>query len=239
VPARTVANPRAFAYGYLRLRGSRLERSMAWAREGSWYVVSPTDDGLVQIVVMPPSEELPSGSVPHAWLLERLSRLPGVPDLDGEAVGKVVIARNYAPTRRHPTPRPGLALVGDAALTGDPTPAVGITWALRSAGWLTDAVIANHRAGRDLADLTAYRRAHAALRREFRFQSGDTRRGTPSPIQRLLWRGAAHDPQLASDVSLVASQLAPATSLLRPNVLWRAATVRPSSRTAAHLPARL
>lgn len=240
VPAHTVANPRAFAYGYLRLAGPRPHRSRVWAIEGCWYVVSPTDDGLVQVVAMPPSDELPSGSVPHAWLVERVSRLPGAPDLVGEPVGRVVVARNYAPTRRHPTPRPGLALVGDAALTGDPTPAVGITWALRSAGWLTDAVTANQIAGHDLADLAAYRRAHAALRREFRFQSGDTRRGSPNPIQRLLWRGAAHDSGLATHVSMVAHQVAPVTSLLKPTLLWRAATVRPvqhqPSPADVHLP---
>jgi 2-polyprenyl-6-methoxyphenol hydroxylase-like FAD-dependent oxidoreductase len=236
VPTHTVANPRAFAYGYLRLGGPRPDRSLVWAIGGCWYVVSPTDDGLVQVVAMPPSEVLPSGSVPHDWLVERVSRLPGAPDLAGEPVGKVVIARNYAPTRRHPTPRPGLTLVGDAALTGDPTPAVGITWALRSAGWLTDAVTANHSAGHDLSDLAAYRRAHAALRREFRFQSGDTRRARPNPIQRLLWRAAAHDPELAWQVSLVGSQVAPVTSLLSPTVLWRAATVRPSQHHAEHQP---
>lgn len=238
VPAATVANPRAFAYGYLRLHGSRPERSTVWAVDGCWYVVSPTDDGLVQVVAMPPSDELPTGSIPHAWLLERLSRLPGVPGLAGEPVGKVVVARNYAPTRRHPTPRPGLALVGDAVLTGDPTPAVGITWALRSADWLADAVTANHHAGRDLADLAAYRRAHAALRRDFRFQSGETRRGAPNPVQRLLWRAATRDPELASQVGRVAHQLAPVTSLLTPSVLWRAATVRPPDRDSAPQPAR-
>jgi 2-polyprenyl-6-methoxyphenol hydroxylase-like FAD-dependent oxidoreductase len=230
VPAHTVANPRAFAYGYFRLHGPRPDRAMVWAIDGWWYVASPTDDGLVEVVAMPPSEQLPPGSVPHSWLVERVSRLPGAPDLAGEPVGKVVVARNYAPTRRDPTPRPGLALVGDAALTGDPTPAVGITWALRSAGWLTDAVLANHARGRDLAALAAYRRAHAALRREFRFQNGDTRRGAPNPIQRLLWRGATYDPELASKVSLVGNQVAPVTSLLGPTVLWRAATVRPSAR---------
>jgi 2-polyprenyl-6-methoxyphenol hydroxylase-like FAD-dependent oxidoreductase len=191
--------------------------------------VSPTDDGLVELVVMPPSDELPAGSVPHAWLLEHLSRLPGAPALDGEPVGKVVVARNYATCRRHPTPRPGLALVGDAALTADPTPAVGITWALRSADMLATAVVANHRAGRDLADLTAYHRAHRALRREHWFQTGDMRRGAPSPVQRLIWRGAARDPELSTRVRLVAGQLAPVTSLLTPSVLWRAATARPSS----------
>jgi 2-polyprenyl-6-methoxyphenol hydroxylase-like FAD-dependent oxidoreductase len=226
VSARSVANPRAFAYGYLRPPGPRLEASLIWAIGGCWYVVSPTDDGLVQVVVMPPSQDLPSGSVPHAWLTDRLGRLPGAPDLTGEPVGPVVVARGYAPLRRPPTPRPGLALAGDAALTGDPTPAVGITWALRSAGWLSDAVTANHRAGRDLADLTAYHRAHAALRREFRFQNGDTRRGGPNAVQRLLWRGATRDPELAWRVGLVGSQAAPVTSLLRPSVLWRAVTAR-------------
>jgi 2-polyprenyl-6-methoxyphenol hydroxylase-like FAD-dependent oxidoreductase len=228
VPARTLANPRAFAYGYLRLRDARPDRSLVWAIGDSWSVVSPTDDGLVELVVMPPSEQLPSGSVPHAWLLERLSRLPGVPALDGEPVGKVVVARNYATTRRDPTPLPGLALVGDAALTADPTPAVGITWALRSADWLATAVVANHRAGRDLADLASYHRAHRTLRREFWFQSGDMRRGRPSPVQHLIWRGAARDPGLSARVRLVAGQVAPVSSLLTPSVLWRAATARPS-----------
>jgi 2-polyprenyl-6-methoxyphenol hydroxylase-like FAD-dependent oxidoreductase len=83
VPARTTANPRAFAYGYLRPRGTRAARSLVWALGTSWYVVSPTDDGLVELVVMPPSDELPAGSVPHAWLLEHRPDCPAHPPSTG------------------------------------------------------------------------------------------------------------------------------------------------------------
>lgn len=236
VRTRSIANPRGFAYGYLRPDGPPPERAGVWVIGDTWHVVSPTDDGLIQVVVMPPADQLPSGSVPHEWMVDRLAQLPGVSDLDGEPVGKVVVARNYAPTRRHPTPRPGLALVGDAALTGDPTPAVGITWALRGADQLTETVVANAAHGRDLADLAGYRRAHRALSQAFRFQNADTRRLTPNPVQRLLWRGATRDADLAWRVARVGSQEAPVTSLLRPGLLWRAAVARPTPVEQAALP---
>jgi hypothetical protein len=54
------------------------------------------------------------------------------------------------------------------------------------------------------------------------------RRGRPSPVQHLIWRGAARDPGLSARVRLVAGQVAPVSSLLTPSVLWRAATARPS-----------
>jgi len=46
---------------------------------------------------------------------------------------------DYENTWRH-RPPPGLAFVGDAAVSGDPLFVVGCGWALQEAEWLADAI---------------------------------------------------------------------------------------------------
>jgi 2-polyprenyl-6-methoxyphenol hydroxylase-like FAD-dependent oxidoreductase len=50
-----------------------------------------------------------------------------------------------------PGPRPRLVLIGDAATTGDPVPAVGCGWAFRSAEWLVQTIASDLSHGSDLS----------------------------------------------------------------------------------------
>jgi flavin-dependent dehydrogenase len=222
-------NERAFLYGYYRDVGGVLrDRATVWAVDGIWSVASPTDDGLTELVVMPPKRALPADADELApYLEDHISSLPSGPDLTAaRREGKLVVSRDYPLVRRHLTPRPGLALIGDAALTSDPTPATGCTWAMWSAEWLADATSEALRVGRGLdGALARYRRAHRRIERDFRLLARDARTGESSPIQRLVWGAATRDPHIAWKATLVGMQVTPLIGLLVPSVLGRALVV--------------
>ena len=128
--------------------------------------------------------------------------------------------------RRPPVPRPGLALVGDAATASDPVPAVGCTWAFRSAESLADATIpalqAHARLGPALRD---YRRRHRFIDRHDRLIRADARGGRANPIQRALRQAAPHDPEIASRLGRFAMRAVPVSGLVNPRTIVRAVRV--------------
>ncbi|RVX45145.1 flavin-dependent dehydrogenase [Nonomuraea polychroma] len=246
VPERFTPNGRAFFYTYYRnVRHTLPTPAVVWWNDRDWVVLGPTDGGLTEVAVMPAKDTLPPDLTDHAAYIERyVASLPDAPDLTrAERAAKVVIAPDYPLIRRHPVPAPGLALIGDAALTADPTPAPGCTWALLSGQWLADATAPALLAGDDpAAALRRYRRAHRAIEREHAFMRGDAEAGPPSAVQRLLREAAVHDPEVSRRLALVGMQVAPTTSLLNPALAARALLVRHRSRRrsagrAGHAPA--
>jgi flavin-dependent dehydrogenase len=166
----------------------------------------------------------PFGLLAPAYLEDYFAALPGGPDLrSGERVSRVVASLDYPLVRRHPTPAPGLALVGDAALTTDPAPAPGCSWALLSGQWLADHTAgALNSSGSLERALRGYRRAHRRLEREFFFMRSDAASGSTNPVQRLLRAAAVDDPVTAQRVMRVGMQVSPTAGLLRPAVIGRA-----------------
>ncbi|NRQ33826.1 NAD(P)/FAD-dependent oxidoreductase [Nonomuraea sp. NN258] len=240
VRTRFTPNGRAFFYTYYRnVRHTLPTPAAVWWNDRDWVVIAPTDGGLTEVAVMPAKDTLPPGLTDHAGYLERyVAALPDAPDLAGaERVAKVVAALDYPLIRRHPTPAPGLALIGDAALTADPTPAPGCTWALLSGQWLADATAPALLAGDDPAPaLRRYRRAHRAIEREHAFMRGDGEVAPPGRAQRLLHEAAVHDPEVSRRLALVGMQAAPTTSLLNPSLAVRALLAR--HRARRHLTVR-
>ena len=121
----------------------------------------PNDDGLTLLAAFPHKRHLPRFRDDRARALRDLfAALPDPPTLGGaELAGKVIGYTDYELVLRDATPRPGLALVGDAALTSDPLMAIGCGWALQSAAWLADSVAPALTAGESLAPaLRRYRR---------------------------------------------------------------------------------
>jgi len=240
VPAQESPNRRGFVYGYFR-GPERADRAQVWVTGETWSVINPTDDGLTMVATMTAQERMPKGQPGPDYLVRHVRTLPDGPDLTGcEPVGRVVLSRNYPLIRRDPTPEPGLALVGDAAITGDPTPATGITWALRSARWLSETTAPALAADADLGPaLAAYCRLHAQIARELFFQRGGASHLGPNPVQRLMWRAGIVDAEIARQISLVGNAVAPVTSLLGPRVLLRALHARSRrTRTARRAAAR-
>jgi flavin-dependent dehydrogenase len=208
-----------------------------WWHGDDWAVLTPTDGGLIEVALMPARAGLGERGTRDLseYLEDYLRQLPDGPDLrTGQRASKVVASLDYPLLRRETTPVSGVALIGDAALTADPAPAPGCTWALLSGQWL-----AEHAAGPLLAGgsvdtaLDGYRREHRRLEREFLFMRSDAASGTTNPAQRLLREAAVHDPVTSERLLRVGMQVAPTTTLLRPDVLARAWNVRRRARRTA------
>ena len=128
--------------------------------------------------------------------LDFLRRLPDGPDLSGaEQVGELSGVLNYSCVSRRPA-APGLALIGDAAMTSDYLWGTGCSFAFQSAAWLVDAtagaLVAARRPDRGLRRyaaahrrvLAGHHRLMSRLRRWARAQPGgaaDLRGRRPGP----------------------------------------------------------
>lgn len=234
-PEQAYPNSRVFLYAYYRDVPWRDDGEAAvWWYGDDWAVLTPTDGGLTEIALMPRRTSLPrqdAGGLSQ-YVEDYFRRLPDGPELrPDQRASKVVASLDYPLLRRHPTPARGMALIGDAALTTDPAPAPGCTWALLSAQWLAERtagpLLAGESADKALAD---YRRAHRRLAREFVFMRSDAATGTTNPVQRLLREAAVLDPVTAERLLQVGMQVAPTTTLLRPTVLARAWGTRRRAR---------
>jgi flavin-dependent dehydrogenase len=210
------------------------EEPKLWLVGADVAVIVPTDDGLWLVGVFGAKAGLePFADRRHEAIERYLSDLPESPSLHPEQrVGKVVGTSDYPFARRDPVPRPGLVLVGDAATTSDPVPAVGCGWAFRSAEWLTDAVIPALHGRRDLGRAArAYRRSHRFVDRYDRLARRDALTlDVPRPA-RLIREAATHDSDVARRLGLFAMRAAPPSVVMNPRTLARAwRTVRAARR---------
>jgi menaquinone-9 beta-reductase len=237
-PERRYDNGRFFLYAYY--RGVELRQpgdAALWWHERDLAVASPTDGGLVEIALMPTKDQLPRFQQDRAGELERyVSRLPDAPDLNGaELTSKIVTAVDYPLIRRPAVPAPGLALIGDAALTSDPTPAPGCTYALLTGRWLAECTT-DGLTGRGSLDtgLRRYRRRRRFIERHDRLIRIDAAAPPPNPVQRMLREASTHDETTAIRLTNFGMQAAPVSSLLNPATLARAGRVAHRARRANH-----
>jgi 2-polyprenyl-6-methoxyphenol hydroxylase-like FAD-dependent oxidoreductase len=124
---------------------------------------------------------------------------------------------------RKVNPRPGLALIGDAATTSDPVPAVGCGWAFRSAEWLAESTIPALRGEESLrTGLKRYARSFRFIVGHDRLIRSEARGREANPIQRALRTAARHDEVVASRLGNFAMRAIPVSGLLNPAVIGRA-----------------
>ena len=196
-----------------------------WLRGRDNAVCIRTDDGLTQVGVFPAKDRLPDFAHDRVAAFEEyVASLPDSPTLAGaRRVSNLVGTTDYPCIRRDPTPRPGLALIGDAAAASDPVPAVGCGWAFRSAAWLA-AATAEPLAGRGDVQrgLRAYRRAHRFIEKYDDLGRQEARALPPHPIQQAVRRAAVADPEIARRLAAFAMRAEPPSVLLDPRVLLRA-----------------
>jgi len=172
-----------------------------WFLDPQWASAFPTDSDLTFYGVMPTKDRLPEFKRdPIGALIDSIADLPEAPPIrqgriDGSVVGKVDMTNRV----RRPV-APGLALVGDAALTTDPLFGVGCGWAFQSAEWLCDSILPALQGDEPLKrGLERYRRRHAKELRGHAFFINDYATGRPfSPAERLFLSAAARDPKTAT-----------------------------------------
>jgi flavin-dependent dehydrogenase len=218
-----------FAY-YLGLPLKSGNRSQLWALEPDIAYTFPNDDGVTLVSAMPARIKLAEWkSDPEAAMRRLFAELPDRPDLEkAKRITPFLGVIEYPNWIRKPV-RPGLALIGDAAMSIDPLWGVGCGWAFETAEWLADAAAASCQAG-DKArldrHLEAYARQHRKRLAGHEFLICDYSTGRDyNLIERLMYSAAARDPICADHFLAFGSRCIGVGQFLSPKAMARAAWV--------------
>ncbi|MEU6945251.1 NAD(P)/FAD-dependent oxidoreductase [Streptomyces sp. NPDC046316] len=241
VPERQHGNTR---FGYLaHFRNLPLPGGIGqtWFLEPDMAYAFPNDDGVTVLAVLPDKKRMPAFREDlESSFTEFVRALPEAPAIDSaERVSKIIGLVDYPLHSRRPT-APGVALIGDAALTGDPLWGVGCGWALQSAQWLAEAVAPAATGRGDLdASLAVYARRHGRRLRGHQYLAADFAKARPfNPMERLMFSAAARDESVARHMHLFANRLIGPLRFLNPLAVARASTVNLKHRRATAAPTR-
>jgi pimeloyl-ACP methyl ester carboxylesterase/flavin-dependent dehydrogenase len=154
--------------------------------------------------------------------------LPNSPDVAaGERISKV-LGKLEMPNTVRRAGRPGLAFVGDAAMSADPVWGVGCGWAFQSGEWLADELASAFGNGSPSSDgdldaaIERYRKRHrSALLGHFLMTSDYSTGRRFNPMERMLFSAAAKDVRVADGFAAFGGR-----------------SVRPNDREFARLVAR-
>ncbi|MFF7631555.1 NAD(P)/FAD-dependent oxidoreductase [Kitasatospora sp. NPDC008050] len=239
VSARQYENAR---FGYLaHFRNLPLHGGIGsvWFLEPDMAYAFPNDDGVTVVAVLPDKKWLPAFREDlEGSFFAYVRALPEAPPIDSaERVTKFIGTVNYPLHSRKPT-APGVALIGDAALTADPLWGVGCGWALQSAQWLAEAIGSAATGQGDLdRSLAAYGRRHRRRLRGHQYLAADFAKSRPfNPGERLMFSAAARDESMARHTYLFASRLIGPLRFLNPVALAKASAVNIKHRGAAGSP---
>jgi menaquinone-9 beta-reductase len=200
-------------------------RSQLWLLEPDIAYTFPNDDGVTLVTAMPARAKAPEWKAdPEAAMMRLFEGLPRAPALArAERVSPYIGVIEY-PNLQRSVSKPGLALIGDAALSSDPLWGVGCGWALQSAEWLTDAVGRTWERPMDLdLSLSVYAKRHRSELAGHQFLINDFSSGRPfNLLERLTFSAAARDPVCADTFSAFGSRCIGVGRFLRPDALARA-----------------
>ncbi|HWX46287.1 MAG TPA: NAD(P)/FAD-dependent oxidoreductase [Solirubrobacteraceae bacterium] len=185
----------------------------------------PTDAGLTLLACMIHRDRLPEfRDDPERAMARLFESLPDAPRLDPAKRESQVIGKLDMPNVRRRAWRPGLAFVGDAALAVDPLWGIGCGWALQSGEWLAEAAIPaldGEEAQLDGA-LRVYARRHRRAFAEHELLCSAYATGRKlNLIQRLIYRGAARDREIAGGVALIGGRWITPRQMLTPRMVAR------------------
>lgn len=226
VPGRVLPNNRFYYWAYWSGVEPADGRSRMWLPDPDAAYTFPNEDGLTVVLVGPHKQRLPEFREDLEGAYERYLRaLPDGPGLDSATRESKILGKLDIPNVWRPASRPGLAFVGDAALTTDPLWGVGCGWAFQSAEWLVDATAGALRLGEPRAldaALARYRRTHRRRLLPHYLTISQTALARPAnPMERALYRGAARDEVVERRFAAVGSRRKSPAHVLRPDVLGR------------------
>ena len=207
-----------------------------WFLDPEAAALFPNEDDLTLIGVVPHERDLAAFRSDAERAYRRfVDGLPGGPDLSGAERVSKLIGSLSAPNVLRPVTRPGLALVGDAALAADPLFGVGCGWAFQSAEWLAEETSGALLGGQPLERaLRRYRRRFLLRLVPHLAQIADYSSGRKLRAnERIAFRAAAADPQVARAIEQVAGRHSSPLRLLGPTVNARIARAALSARAAA------
>jgi 2-polyprenyl-6-methoxyphenol hydroxylase-like FAD-dependent oxidoreductase len=187
------------------------------------------NDGVAMLAAFHLKDRLPNFKRDReAALLRSFASLVDAPDLSrAERVTDFIGTADYPSITRRHVVRPGVALVGDAAMVGDPLQGVGCGWAFQSAEWLADAVAESLMSGGDKeidAGARRYQRKHRRALLPHQLTNIQLSQAIKlNPSMRTIYGAAAHDRWVADRLTAVATRNSSPLTLFDPILLTRAA----------------
>jgi menaquinone-9 beta-reductase len=183
-----------------------------------------TDSDLTLLTCLRPRSELDAIKAdPESFIRNAYDDLPRPPDLSrAERVSDVIGVVNY-PGLTRPPATPGLALVGDAAMSIDYMWGVGCGWAMQTAEWLVDATASSLVDGSDVDRATAaYARQHKRSLGPHYSMMANYATGRPfNAVERALYASATVDDTVARVFGEVGARTTSPLTVLRPDILAR------------------
>lgn len=222
VPAEVSPNGRFVYLAYYRVPLESGTRSLIWFLDPDACYAFPNGD-VTCFCVMPTRDRIPAfrANLEESFLrmFDGLPRAPMIRGAQrvGEFYGMLEI-----PNHVRRASIPGLAFVGDAAMTSDPLLGVGCGWAFQTGEWLADHVAAALVAGAGLDQaLGAYARHHAE--RPHHALINKISLGKPfNALERLLFGAAAKDAAIADAVCRLGARLVQPADVIGLGFLARA-----------------
>ncbi len=200
------------------------DSSQMWLLDPDVAYAFPTDGGLTLLACMPHKDRLPEfRGDPEQAMVQLFESLPDGPRLDPEKRESKVMGKLEMPNLTRGKTRPGLAFIGDAALAADPLWGVGCGWALQSGEWLAEALAGALGSEGDVdRGLEVYsRKHHKALAAHEKLCSAYSTGRRFNPFERLLYRAAARDRELAGRMALMGGRWITPQEMLTPATLGR------------------
>ena len=225
LPAISSPNRRSSYFAYFRNVPVEEGNFRVWLRPPDALGLIAADDDLTLISMLLDAPHVPEFLADKEnYLRRRFAEVPDPPDLSAAVrVSEFVGARDKPNLTRRRIVRPGLALVGDAALVADPLRGVGCGWALEGAEWLADttadALVAGDSGRVDKA-LRRYQRQHrrALWPQQLAFNRNARLALPPWPFRKVITTMAS-DSRVAELFWPVVQRAAPASSIFAPHVL--------------------
>jgi flavin-dependent dehydrogenase len=184
-------------------------RPRLWLLDPEAAAMFPNEDDVTVLVAGFHRARLADVRADPEGAYQRLVRgLPEGPALGSAERTSKLIGALDVPNVLRPAAKPGVALVGDAALAADPLFGVGCGWAFQTAEWLVDQTAAALAGDGDLdRALGRYRRALRRRLLPHYWQVTDFASGRPlRPNERMGMRAAAANPDYARAVEEVTSR---------------------------------
>jgi flavin-dependent dehydrogenase len=229
LPAKETPNGRIFYFAHYRnLPLASGTRSQLWFLEPDVAYTFPNDGGVTLVAAMPARAKAAEWKTdPEAAMMRLFERLPRAPSLPQAQRVTPFMGMIEYPNLQRSVSKPGLALIGDAALSSDPLWGVGCGWALQSAEWLAGSVGRAWTSPSDLdRGLSAYAKRHRSQLAGHQFLIGDFSNGRPfNLIERLMFSAAARDPVCADTSAAFGSRCIGVSRFLRADALARAVWV--------------
>lgn len=202
LPTKIEANERFMYFAHFRhLPLATGQAAQLWLLDPDVAYALPNDDGITVLALALPKSKLAEFKRDlQGNFLRFFEDLPDGPNLKAAEQVTEVMGMLNIPNISRTTTAPGLALIGDAALAGDPVWGEGIGKAFQAAEWLVDNTAGALRRGHaDEVDqaLARYRRQHHTALAGRHARDVDFAQARPFNIfERLMYSAATRNPKL-------------------------------------------